>query len=193
MTRCHDSSLRCGRQRDRDARAQGRFYKGLARIAASSRSSCAILPCCSRNCSWSFNCATRCASSFLDSRIKHCARSINIADSRRRRSGCAFILPTCSYYVRVLDAPPKPLQIRIYDRLAICDRDARARGRFKRVVSVTRQTKSRHVVKHDSSLLRSVDPGGCSAENRLLTQPALLDLSILNFGIIRRGCTDESW
>ena len=34
---------------------------------------------------------------------------------------------------------------------------------------------------------------GIGTENSPLKQPALLDLSILNFGIMRRGCTDEGW
>ena len=69
-----------------------RFQRGVARTVLSPNISCAIVACCSRNCSCCFNCTSRCSSSFLDSRITRCARSTNIAVSRPRRCGRAFIL-----------------------------------------------------------------------------------------------------
>jgi len=76
--------------------------------------SCAIVARCSRNCSCCLNCASRCSSSFLDSRTRRCARSTNIAAV----SGAFILLPYCSWCIGDSDACPKPRRFAFTMRLA---------------------------------------------------------------------------
>ena len=115
-------------QSDRDARTQRRVQRVVARIAVSLSVSCAIVARFSRNCSCCFNCASRCSSSFLDSRIRRCARSTNIAAV----SSAFILLPYCSWCIGDSDACPKPGRFTFTMGWQFA-RDARAQRRVQRV------------------------------------------------------------